>query len=44
MSTLNVVIDFSGTIEDAIEKRLKSIGVSSWLAGITARAIVFLLF
>ncbi|WP_369899710.1 hypothetical protein [Bacillus manliponensis] len=43
METLDIVVNFSGTITDAISKRLKSIGLPAWLADTTARAIVALL-
>ncbi|MGM0890420.1 MAG: hypothetical protein ACQEW5_26610 [Bacillota bacterium] len=43
MEILNTVIDFSGTITEALKKQLKKTGMSDFLAGMTARAIVTLL-
>lgn len=44
METLNVVVNLEGTITDALTKYLKKLGLSNWMAGMTARAIVLLLF
>ncbi|MEB9504441.1 hypothetical protein P4J13_10840 [Bacillus anthracis] len=43
METLNVVVNFSGTITDALSARLKSMGCPAWLADTAARAIVAIL-
>lgn len=43
MDVLNTVIDFSGTITNGLEEQLKKMGMSSFLAGFTARVIVGLL-
>ncbi|MEH7462878.1 hypothetical protein V7166_12585 [Bacillus thuringiensis] len=40
MKTLNVVINFEGTITDGLSKQLKKMGCPAWLADIVARAIV----
>ncbi|MEH6892718.1 hypothetical protein V7024_24290 [Bacillus sp. JJ864] len=40
MKTLNVVVNFEGTITDALSTQLKRMGCPSWLADIVARAIV----
>lgn len=43
MKTLNIVVDFEGTITNALTTQLKNMGVPSWLAGTAARALVTLL-
>ncbi|MFF3022460.1 hypothetical protein ACFVRR_07330 [Gottfriedia sp. NPDC057948] len=43
MSTLNIVIDFSGTIEDGLTSAFKKMGLSAALSGIAARDVVFVL-
>lgn len=43
MKTLNIVVNFEGTITDALSKQLKRMGCPSWLADMVARAIVTLL-
>ncbi|MFJ7887805.1 hypothetical protein ACIQYL_06960 [Lysinibacillus xylanilyticus] len=43
MGVLDVVIDFSGTIEDGICAQIQKIGCPAWLADMVARALVGLL-
>jgi len=43
MVVLDVVIDFSGTIEDGICAQIQKIGCPAWLADMVARALVGLL-
>lgn len=43
MDVLEVAVDFSGTVTGMIEKGLKKVGIPSYLAGVGARAIVFIL-
>ncbi|OZI11417.1 hypothetical protein CEW92_11695 [Bacillaceae bacterium SAS-127] len=40
---LNVVIDFSGTITNALSKQFQKMGCPAWLADMAARALVTLL-
>ncbi|MCP3027888.1 hypothetical protein [Halobacillus sp. A5] len=43
METLNVVINFQGDITEALSLQMQNAGLPSWLSGIAARTLVFLL-
>ncbi|TKI69115.1 hypothetical protein FC756_09625 [Lysinibacillus mangiferihumi] len=43
MQVLDVVIGFSGTIEEGISNQLQNIGCPAWIADLVARALVALL-
>ena len=43
ISTLNIVVDFGGTIEEGLSEQIQRTGCPEWLADIAARALVFLL-
>ncbi|KWW15471.1 MULTISPECIES: hypothetical protein [Peribacillus] len=43
MEAFDILVDFSGTAEAGLSKALKQVGVPSYLADVTSRAIVFFL-